>query len=108
MLNGQCPRMQSNAQVVGMKIPSKFLWINQVFSTKSLSLENSEIESFIKTVDDEAQSIKDDIFRISWFMRGGVNSYDLFHMYSAEDRKIMHKIIKENVENTKSSRMPLL
>lgn len=41
-------------------------------------------------------------------MRGGVNSYDLFHMYSAEDRNIIRKIIKENVENTKSTRMPLI
>lgn len=41
-------------------------------------------------------------------MRGGVNSYDLFCSYSAEDRNIISKIVQENVEATKKSGMPLL
>jgi hypothetical protein len=41
-------------------------------------------------------------------MRGGVNSYDLFHTYSYEDRRMMFTIIKENIEATKNSKMPLL
>lgn len=71
-------------------------------------MSESEIESYIKSIDEEAKGIKDDIFRISWFMRGGVSSHDLFHVYSAEDRTIMNAIIKENVENTKNTKMPLL
>ena len=41
-------------------------------------------------------------------MRGGVNINDLLHRYSAEDRDIMYKIIKENLEITKESGMPIL
>jgi hypothetical protein len=41
-------------------------------------------------------------------MRGGVNSTDLFYLYSYEDRKIMNDIIKENIETTKNTRLPLL
>lgn len=41
-------------------------------------------------------------------MRGGVSSYDLFHVYSSEDRSIMNKIIEENIETTKKAQMPLL
>lgn len=52
--------------------------------------------------------IKDDIFTISWYMRGGVTADDLFHVYSAEDRAIMNDIIKNNIENTKKSGLPLL
>jgi hypothetical protein len=71
-------------------------------------MSNSDIESYLKSLDNESKSIKDEIFRISWFMRGGVSSYDLFHVYSVEDRDIMNKIIKENIENTKNTKLPLM
>lgn len=41
-------------------------------------------------------------------MRGGVTSEDLFQKYSFEDREIISKIIKENIEVTKKSGMPLV
>jgi len=41
-------------------------------------------------------------------MRGGVTSQDLFNLYSYEDRNIMSSLIKENIEATKKSGMPLL
>jgi hypothetical protein len=41
-------------------------------------------------------------------MRGGVNSVDLFHMYSYEDRQIMTTIIQGNIEATKNSKLPLI
>lgn len=71
-------------------------------------MSNSDIESYVTTLENESKEIKDEIFRISWFMRGGVTSYELFYIYSVEDRSIINRIIKENIENTKSSRMPLL
>jgi hypothetical protein len=71
-------------------------------------MSNSEIEAYLKSFDTEMKSIKDDIFRISWFMRGGVSSHELFHTYSQEDRTIMNGIIKENIENTKNTKLPLM
>ncbi len=56
----------------------------------------------------QIKDIKDEIFRISWYMRGGVNSQDLFFSYSVEDRKIMTEIIKENIETTKKSRLAII
>lgn len=41
-------------------------------------------------------------------MRGGVSSYDLFHIYSYEDRNIMSTIAKENIEMTKKTGMNLI
>ena len=41
-------------------------------------------------------------------MRGGVSMEDLLHVYSIEDRDMLNVIIKENVEATIESRMPLL
>lgn len=52
--------------------------------------------------------IKDDIFTISWYMRGGVTAHELFHIYSADDRMLMNELIKNNIENTKKSGLPLM
>jgi len=41
-------------------------------------------------------------------MRGGVTVNDLMERYGFEDRQIMYEIIKENIEATKASQMPLL
>ena len=71
-------------------------------------MSSSDIERLIAHYDKEAQSIKEEIYRISWYMRGGVSSLDLLHVYSYEDRKIMYSIIKENIEATKNAKMPLV
>jgi len=41
-------------------------------------------------------------------MRGGVTLDQLYFQYSYEDRSIMYDVIKENIEATKSSGLPLL
>lgn len=71
-------------------------------------MSNSDIESYVNSLDTEIKIIKDDIFRISWFMRGGVTSYELFYVYSKEDRDIIDKIIKDNLDLTKQTGMNFL
>jgi len=71
-------------------------------------LSNSEIESMVNSFELNSKQIKDEIYRISWYMRGGVSSDDLLHKYSFEDRQIMNEIIKENIEATKTSRIALV
>jgi hypothetical protein len=71
-------------------------------------MEDSDIIDLIVSYERTTKDIKDEIFRISWYMRGGVTSQDLFHIYGYEDRKIMNEIIKDNIELTKGSGMPLL
>ena len=73
-----------------------------------MRLSNESIEGLIKRLEQEAKGIKDEIFRLSWYMRGGVSSEDLFHIYSYEDRMIINEIVKENIETTKKSGMPIL
>ena len=76
------------------------------FRIRLQSLPNSEIEKFVESYELHTTALKDEIFRISWYMRGGVSSHDLFHVYSFEDRKIMNDIIKENIETTKATKLP--
>lgn len=59
-------------------------------------------------MENETKQIKYELYKIAWFMRGGVSADDLLYKYSYEDREIMSTIIKENVETTNKSGLPLL
>jgi hypothetical protein len=41
-------------------------------------------------------------------MRGGVSANDLLDRYTIEDIEIMNDIIKENIETTKNTQMPII
>ena len=41
-------------------------------------------------------------------MRGGVTADELFYKYSIEDRIMLDKIIKENIETTNKTGMPII
>ena len=41
-------------------------------------------------------------------MRGGVSLQELLHVYSYDDREAMYAVIKDNLETTKETRMPIL
>lgn len=71
-------------------------------------MPNSEIEDYLKSFEGQAKGIKDEIFRLAWYMRGGVTSNELFFQYSYEDRTILNEVIKDNIEATKKSGLPLL
>jgi hypothetical protein len=68
----------------------------------------AEVEALVEDYNNQIKDMKDEIFRLGWYMRGGVNTTDLFYLYSPDDRKIMQKIVKDNIEATKQSQMPLL
>ena len=70
-------------------------------------MSNEEIEEYLARLDDEVLLFKQRLFKLSWYMRGGVSSYDLFHVYSFEDRNLMSTIAKEHIEMTKKTGMNL-
>jgi|TARA_B110000444_G_C18762503_1_gene558315 hypothetical protein len=41
-------------------------------------------------------------------MRGGVDSYTLLHDTDLEDFDILNKIVMENIENAKTTGMPII
>ena len=71
-------------------------------------MSNSDIEKFLISLDTGAKSFKENLFRISWYMRGGVTVNDLLYLYSYEDREMIGKIIKENIELTEKTQLPLI
>jgi hypothetical protein len=71
-------------------------------------MSNSDIIKFINNFESSIKVIKDEIFKISWYMRGGVTSQELLHIYSYEDRTIMSNIIKDNIETTQKTKLPFV
>jgi len=71
-------------------------------------LSDEEIADYLVRLEKEVVKFKEELFRIAWFMRGGININDLFDRYSSEDINIMTEIIKENIEATKATQMNLL
>lgn len=73
-----------------------------------MSLDDNEIKTLADDFENEIKGIKDTAYRVSWHMRGGVSVEQFLYEMDIEDREIIQKIIKENIENTKTARMPLV
>lgn len=71
-------------------------------------MSDSDILEFLIRLESEVKDFKLELFRISWFMRGGVSVNDLYDRYSYEDRELMYEIIKDNFANSKEAQMPLI
>lgn len=56
-------------------------------------------------MEQEADAIKANAIKMSWFMRGGATYDDIMNM-SFKERMVVSDLIKSNLETTKSSRMP--
>lgn len=53
----------------------------------------------------ECDRIRADSMKMSWYMRGGATYNDVMNMSIAE-RDIINKLIEENLETTKTTKMP--
>ena len=69
----------------------------------SLPVEN--IPSYIEQLEREAKALKEEALRLCWFMRGGLTYEDAMNL-SVEERGIINKLIKDNLETTKKSGLP--
>jgi hypothetical protein len=56
-------------------------------------------------MDKEINDIKQEALRMCWYMRGGITYDQALHLSSAE-RKLISKIIDDNLETTKKSGLP--
>ena len=56
-------------------------------------------------MDNEVKSLKQDMLKMCWFMRGGVTYREIVNM-SGPEREMMGKLIKENLETAKKTGQP--
>ena len=64
-----------------------------------------EIVELSKRMERETKAVKDELYRYCWYMRGSLSITEAFEL-STEDREIIGKIIADNLETTKKSKLP--
>jgi hypothetical protein len=70
-----------------------------------LTLNLEEINKVVNDYDLDSKAIKDELFRICWYMRGGITASESM-MLSFEDREIIARIVEKNLQTTKESGLP--
>ena len=68
-------------------------------------MSESDMLEYFDTLDKQSKALKEEILKLCWYMRGSL-SYDEGMSLSQEDRSLMSKLIKHNLETTKKSGMP--
>ena len=56
-------------------------------------------------MDKEVKSLKEDMLKMVWYMRGGV-TYDEANSMSPQEREIIGNLVKDNLETTKKTGQP--
>ena len=69
---------------------------------------DDEILELAEKYENEIKQIKHQAYKFSWYLRGGATAEALLNDTDYEDFEIISKIIKENVEATKTTKMPLV
>jgi hypothetical protein len=70
-----------------------------------LTLSNDQISNELEKMDRDSKALRDEALRICWYMRGGISFEDAM-LLNNQDRELIAKIIKENLETTQKSGMP--
>lgn len=66
---------------------------------------DEDVQELVNQMDKETKQVKEDLLRIIWYMRGSVTYSEVCQM-SSHERDVINKIIKENLETTRKSKMP--
>jgi hypothetical protein len=70
-----------------------------------LYLDIDGIKKLVADFEKDTKALKEELFRICWYMRGGIGLNESY-LLSLEDRIIISKIIEENLETTKKTQLP--
>lgn len=68
-------------------------------------MSNEGILDLLDNMEKESKAMRDNVLRICWYMRGSI-SYSDGMLLSFQDRVIINKIIKDNLETTQKSKLP--
>jgi hypothetical protein len=66
-------------------------------------MSDGEIEAYLTRLEEGIKSYKSQLYRLCWYMRGGVTIDNLLFELTQEDIQIMNAIVQDNIEITKKS-----
>lgn len=61
--------------------------------------------AYFDRLEAQSKALKEEALRLCWYMRGGL-SYNDAMLLSIDERKLIGKIVKDNLETSKKSGMP--
>ena len=64
-----------------------------------------QIEAIVEKMDKEVKSLKQDLLKMCWFMRGGITYSEACNM-GVNERELINAIIKDNLETAKKTGQP--
>jgi hypothetical protein len=70
-----------------------------------LTLTLDEINELVREMEAESKAIKKELYRMCWFMRGGITIEEAYQM-DAMDREVIGEVIESNLETAKETGMP--
>lgn len=70
-----------------------------------LTMSQEDMVTYLDRLEAQSKAIKEEALRICWYMRGSI-TYDDAMLLSHDDRNMIRKIIKDNLETAKKSGMP--
>ena len=59
----------------------------------------------MEELDQESKQIRDDALKMCWYMRGGLTFTEAMNL-GYQEREIIGRLIKDNLETTKKSGLP--
>lgn len=68
-------------------------------------MDVDEINQLVNGMDQEAKAIKSELFKMCWYMRGGMTISEAY-LTDSQDREIIAKIIEDNLNTTKETKLP--
>jgi len=71
-------------------------------------MSESDLQKLLDEYEASQKQLKDDLYRILWYMRGGISYEEIMYEIDVGDREIFNKIIKSNWEQTNKSGLPLI
>ena len=78
---------------------------SKFFRQRLLTADTEQIAGIIETMEQEAKSIREESFKLSWHMRGGI-TYEQVLQLSSNERQMIAALAKENMETTKKTNLP--
>jgi hypothetical protein len=68
-------------------------------------MDSERMLGWFKQLDSQSKALKEEVLRLCWYMRGSL-SYDDAMLLSLDERNMIGKLIKDNLDTTKKSGMP--
>ena len=88
------------------RIPARiYVRYNKFFRSRLLVLDSDGISQMVDSMEKETKTIRTEIIKLCWYMRGGVTYEEAMQM-SYSERLAMSDLVKENLETTKKSGLP--